>query len=305
MITMICPNSHRAEDGSYGRLRSPTGDAFQDPELVPQYWGDTVQDFSEKRLTYPRDRLSALSGLVRTYQKMDKHCQYVAGHWVDEKNPEKFIASLLWDIKDPKESASQLTGRLELRDGYIAPSWSWAPSNQPITWKPPLWEPGAPSIISAACIDGIDIMPAHLDPTVALRYGSSITLTGKLGKAIYISSFRRYHRPRKSYLNKWIIPDEPVEFRYQLDWNPELEDASGKSTPKLMLNLFLLLEMEQWLYGLLLLPASNDTGAFHRVGTFVFGRRSRVPLENRSGEIRNDWQAVASEGWEIRKARII
>jgi hypothetical protein len=75
------------------------------------WWENIVEEYSTRRLTYPEDKLPALSAIVATFRLRPN--QYVAGLWAHEP-----VRSLLWMIRRPNH-----TLRLSPQ---VAPSWSWA-----------------------------------------------------------------------------------------------------------------------------------------------------------------------------------
>lgn len=83
------------------------------PELnALSLWGEIVEQYSKGQLTFPGDKLVALSRLA---SRMQKHVQsdYLSGLWRTH-----LPAQLLWEIKMDAPGE-----RLEF---YTAPSWSWA-----------------------------------------------------------------------------------------------------------------------------------------------------------------------------------
>lgn len=76
------------------------------------YWHKVVENYSARGLTDPRDKLTAISGVVAQLQKKTGS-RYVAGLWVDNID-----LDLLWRRTDPATEAP--------RPDFIAPSFSWA-----------------------------------------------------------------------------------------------------------------------------------------------------------------------------------
>lgn len=83
---------------------------------LSQIWFDIVEEYSQKQLTFPDDKLPALSGIASRFFSIRKD-DYIAGHW--GRGLEK---SLFW------EGASQ-NFRVK---SYRAPTWSWASVDQEI-----------------------------------------------------------------------------------------------------------------------------------------------------------------------------
>lgn len=74
-------------------------------------WYELLSVYTDGELTYPTDKLIAVSGVARLIQNSAK-TPYTAGIW-SSIVPE---LGLLWRARIPKEKQSQ----------YCAPSWSWA-----------------------------------------------------------------------------------------------------------------------------------------------------------------------------------
>ncbi|KAI0477537.1 heterokaryon incompatibility protein-domain-containing protein [Xylariaceae sp. FL0804] len=83
-------------------------------------WADMVREYSAKKLTYPGDRLMAISGIARLIQKTIKD-EYMAGMW--RRN---LARELCWDSSAPVAQQRSL-GR--------GPSWSWASLDGPIRFR--------------------------------------------------------------------------------------------------------------------------------------------------------------------------
>ncbi|KAI1092051.1 HET-domain-containing protein [Rostrohypoxylon terebratum] len=89
-------------------------------------WSTAVQAYSTCNLTYPSDKLIALSGLANDMsailRELDpKYGSYMAGMW-KLTMPD----SLLWKVKGPNHRPSP----------YRAPSWSWASVDGPLDLPP-------------------------------------------------------------------------------------------------------------------------------------------------------------------------
>ncbi|KAJ5949092.1 hypothetical protein N7454_000676 [Penicillium verhagenii] len=94
-----------------------TPDLYENSMLAE--WSETVEGYSDRKLTVPSDKLPAISGIMLNLWNKHKRQQgdYVAGMWT--KHIEE-LSGLLWkvdaDVKDVKIP----------KDKYRAPSWSWA-----------------------------------------------------------------------------------------------------------------------------------------------------------------------------------
>ena len=92
---------------------------------VHDIWRRLVVLYSEKRITQPSDTLPALAGLAQKWSFHVKPGKYLAGLWSTD-----IFKSLLWRVNNAVAGAS----RTLQPQKYIAPSWSWASTQQPVTW---------------------------------------------------------------------------------------------------------------------------------------------------------------------------
>ena len=95
------------------RFHSEMGDANWSTNSQ-RLWVNVVEEYSRKRLTKVSDRLPALSGLARAFDKIGLG-QYCAGIWSKDVG--------YWLLWHPVFSPSSHTNR---RTVSVAPSWSWA-----------------------------------------------------------------------------------------------------------------------------------------------------------------------------------
>ncbi|PQE20226.1 heterokaryon incompatibility protein [Rutstroemia sp. NJR-2017a BBW] len=90
--------------------------------LVEYKWDHIVQLYTSCSLSFGRDKLPAISGVVDA-MKVFKKCEYVAGLWADDTFP----LQLCWKV------SSLRSDRLP-KPKYRAPSWSWAAVDSPVTY---------------------------------------------------------------------------------------------------------------------------------------------------------------------------
>lgn len=101
---------------------------FMAPWFSPlEIWYRAVNDFSSRRITYPKDRFPAISGISK---EVHRHISqdYKAGLWLGDMN-----MGLLWSSPGP--------GAVKVGDhaaSYVAPSWSWASVNFSTAERPGL-----------------------------------------------------------------------------------------------------------------------------------------------------------------------
>jgi hypothetical protein len=78
---------------------------------LSRIWFDIVEEYSRKHLTFPDDKLPALSGIASRFFSISKD-DYIAGHW--RRGLEK---SLFWGAGTSHNFRAK---------SYRAPTWSWA-----------------------------------------------------------------------------------------------------------------------------------------------------------------------------------
>ena len=96
-----------------------TGDA----EILQDSWMTTIDRFSHKQLSDPRDRLPSVSGLVKLMAEAMADT-YVAGLWSKD-----LVRGLLWKSESRTHSSQSHHLSQLSRPGsatYVCPSWSWA-----------------------------------------------------------------------------------------------------------------------------------------------------------------------------------
>ncbi|KAK1532097.1 uncharacterized protein CCOS01_04080 [Colletotrichum costaricense] len=100
-------------------------------EATFQLWSKVVEEFSQRTLSVPGDRLLAISGVAQTLGNLVNQSgdidtsPYAAGLW----NTPLLPLQLLWLPKKPLAP--------QLSSSYIAPSWSWASFPGAVVWHLP------------------------------------------------------------------------------------------------------------------------------------------------------------------------
>lgn len=85
--------------------------------LLWKQWVNVVEEYSTRKLTLPRDKFPALSGIASRFATVSSDT-YFAGLWKS-----RLLESLAWRVSDPSV-------RVEYE--YCAPTWSWASSNRSV-----------------------------------------------------------------------------------------------------------------------------------------------------------------------------
>ena len=91
-------------------------------------WELITENYTTANMTYPTDKLIAISGLAKVFRQILGNDQYLAGLW---KN--NIPNGLLWYVVllAPSKSKSRTTCA-----GYRAPTWSWASTDGPVLHMP-------------------------------------------------------------------------------------------------------------------------------------------------------------------------
>lgn len=238
-----------------------------------EFWRLALKRYPPRQLTVNQDRLSAIAGVVKTIQRrsetLGKATKYIAGIWLDDN-----VATwLLWNRRPSKLSRSGMMEMFTDPATYIAPSWSWASRN---TYVGSLTRNESDEEVVFK-INSYDIRPAHSDATVAVKFGSSLTLQGRCLRTrtnLLDAPFRGL-RGHAAFL--WEICEDGNTINFWLDWDPNADDRSFTSEAELFL---LTIYLDWWkptkeqqfskMYaGLVLLPFQGPQGkAYHRVGVF-------------------------------------
>ncbi|KXH30209.1 hypothetical protein CSAL01_05039 [Colletotrichum salicis] len=128
-----------------------------------QYWCNIVNAYTELKLTFPSDKLVALSAVAKTVRELLED-RYVAGIWRRYLERE-----LLWTVV-PNEAQARPSA-------YRVPSWSWAAVDGHIT--PAIMDPEPVEML-------IEVQDLHLDyvtsDTTGLITGGWLRLWGVLKK---------------------------------------------------------------------------------------------------------------------------
>ncbi|KAI1134371.1 HET-domain-containing protein [Hypoxylon sp. FL0543] len=85
-------------------------------------WHDSVvAGYSDRLLTYKKDRFPALSGVAQHFSKLLKD-EYIAGLWKHDLH-----RGLFWVcLHETPQNLAILLGKLSASSAYVSPSWSWA-----------------------------------------------------------------------------------------------------------------------------------------------------------------------------------
>jgi len=143
------------------------------PEELLEAWMTVVFHYTTLYLSYPSDRLPALSGLAKLFQEDGRLGTYAAGLW------SAYISRLIsWDV-----------GIKPLRRPSLSsvPTWSWASVIGGVHFPYKFALPNSPARIASQSqlvgrVVEVHCVPGALDPTGAVSEGR-ITVSGKAARA--------------------------------------------------------------------------------------------------------------------------
>lgn len=130
-------------------------------------WQQSVQNFTRRSLTFPTDRIAAISGVASKNWWRDE--PYVAGHWDNGA----FISQLRWS--PDQRLVANFCNEYAMSG---APSWSWLSVTQPIIWN--MGEDNDLDFISEIHIIEIDVVPSGPDPFAAFVSPGRLVLRARL-----------------------------------------------------------------------------------------------------------------------------
>lgn len=143
-------------------------------------WNDLVQHYTNCNLTMSKDKLVAISGIVKRLQPLFK-TDYLAGLWRDN-----LLEQLLWHVEPSNKAKRFLAG--EKRPEYRAPSWSWASIEAPIVPKPHIYH----NVYHMATIIEAHVTPVTEDITGRIVDGYIRLQTPLFPVKVDISESMRY-----------------------------------------------------------------------------------------------------------------
>ncbi|KAF4460078.1 HET-domain-containing [Fusarium albosuccineum] len=131
-------------------------------EILDGAWAAIVFQYSSLNLTFPGDRLAAISGVATELQELTG-VQYLAGLWNNERLP----LQLHWWVKTP---LNKLQGRPEKAR---TPSWSWAGIDDHVMFK-----------YSPIVAEDFRVVNAEVSGGFGKVASGSMTMTGRMRKGL-------------------------------------------------------------------------------------------------------------------------
>ncbi|KAF5643442.1 heterokaryon incompatibility protein [Fusarium tjaetaba] len=252
-----------------------------------RWWFRFIEEYSRRALTFSSDRLPAISGIIHACKPPPGEV-YLAGIWKSSL-PE----ALLWRVSERTQNiegpivapitdgTNDKSSAIVARQGYVAPSWSWASANKEVDFEDFQFTrfKGVSALEFISCSTTLVDSSADADPYGRVRAGY-LEVRGKLCKAAVtrssdpkfmcawkLSSQGFFQVPAK------FFPDNVSELLPQIttDINrpPESMDPGG-AFPELYA-LAVGSTEEGWDgFGLLITPIFGSKNHFRRVGLLTF-----------------------------------
>ncbi|KAI0802800.1 HET-domain-containing protein [Xylaria sp. FL0064] len=145
-----------------------------DPRNLKEYWKEVIEQYTQRQLTFPSDRLAALAGMASRAHSVCPDAQYYAGLWSDT-----LPSILLWTVERRVEYGKFWdydNRRIELR---MAPTWSWASITGHVNFL--FWKRNFGRGEWANSPPDISVIAVHCVPAGRNRYGAvrDATLTAE------------------------------------------------------------------------------------------------------------------------------
>ncbi|KAB8211860.1 heterokaryon incompatibility protein-domain-containing protein [Aspergillus parasiticus] len=232
--------------GKYGPVR---------PDTARAHWHHLVQQYSRCSLTYPSDKLPAISGIAKEYSRL-LGSAYVAGLWQDF-----LVDELSWQSEPHCTAVNE----------YRAPSWSWASVNGVVIRAYNEFEPMASVLDLKVDIDGDN-------PYGRVRSGC-IKLEAPIFHLVLADANYLYTNANGLVRLKTVCAEDE-EFLGQFDTIRFNNDDSCQMTKtmrpfSLILPNYYMFVGARLYFCLIVTPADNDPETFRRVGWHT-GRQSEI-----------------------------
>lgn len=242
-------------------------------------WDSLVDLYSTKRLTYPSDKLPALSGVAEVVAGVSGD-EYLAGLWKSD-----LLCGLLWKRRnaDPRFGVRDDLHRVT---PPRAPSWSWAAFDGAVETHKPFWITGiGEESQDLAKLESYKVeLVDQRYPLGKVRHGQ-LTLIAPT-KVIAMDIFQSCHNfhPTPSHHTpslhqRWIQIQEgdrwklskkirSIDFDIDLEIHNTPEDNFTCALLQLYPEEYGMSEYSNIVYGLLLKPIASTRDTFERVGIF-------------------------------------
>lgn len=168
------------------------------PKLY-RLWNLIVQDYSNRRLTNPKDKLPALSGVVAYFEK-GLNDEYVAGMW-----KQNLLHQLSWTTVNPASTVRPSVWR--------APSWSWMSVDGAISFESSrhMWFVPLIQDLTYEVTPVMQSAPfSHLSNGFLKLRGSLVRLSPSIKSCSIILDSQQHGTTQSSLLQQSRKPDEQL-----------------------------------------------------------------------------------------------
>jgi hypothetical protein len=250
--------NNRENTGVLGQAPGMQNDPFR-------FWADEVlPSYTQRSLSYTKDRLPAVSGLARSIQRSNS-ADYVAGIWLQD-----LTRSLNWKPQDDIKPSPYI---------YSAPSFSWASIDSPI-YMHTVADP-VPDIVSVV---SWDVQPERQDPFREIKY-ASLTLNGFVHAATIThqpESFGGFEFRVNIAGEKAVLDDDAHLIKFETEGpdgarrcsvrrsNKEVKHVKGEWGPGVVVLGLCLAASEEAAEFLILGQCPDDRTKFERIGSARF-----------------------------------
>lgn len=228
-------------------------------------WRHAVQSYSKCKLTYPRDKLIAISGVAKEMSKISND-QYLAGLWRSQ-----LPATLLWSTEPDGGKSQYMRQRHQVKSEGLAnrprplraPTWSWASLDSAISFFTPATPRDGDRVV-------VDVLEAHVEPVAGDIHGEIMDGYLRLSCTLYPASLV-YEDDMTTTTPSLQIGDSLFQHGVALDESTELI-GSGQFLH--CMPIFI----RGWsgtqagviqVRALILQPSGEGQGHFERLGLFV------------------------------------
>ena len=164
------------------------------PRIVTNWRVDVVQRVARLDFTVPSDRLPAVAGLAKSFEKLREGDQYMHGLW-----RETLAGDLLWGVFRSKSHSSE---RLMSKE-WPVPSWSWASVTGGISYR---WNKYLADFHAA---------PFEFHALQEESPNNSIP-PALIAKSILVKVKMAYHQEKRLF---YVVPEEDESIRLSITWN--------------------------------------------------------------------------------------
>ena len=299
-----CPKAWRNYPGALNAWHFQSDIWPQIVRATTEEWKSAVTVFSSLSLTYPSDKLPALSGLATRFQQKHK-VNYITGLWHNDQ----IIEQLAW-----MQVGDQISLDNEYNLAYRGPTFSWVSTNAKVIWYSP--SRGADTyikILDAQCtlenenpfgevrngyirVQGRVVrlvlqqpLTRNMQPSLRFSHGEDLGLRFIPDKGIGQNYFRRLVTP----------PENKVHLGRSIQWLAEATGDLPKSVSVLCLRICAFgAYMSDHL--LVLIESSHVPGAYERIGlVWTWGVLTRNEEQNRLRKLLEFWESAPTEELKI------